>query len=61
MDLEPMIAKVAVLRSQARAADKAAYAATKASEEARSKYHEANRELDEEIVNRVNNLDPDAG
>lgn len=61
MDLEVLIARVAVLRTEERAADTARRDANNAHSQALANFNEAEALLQAEIDRRVNALDPDAG
>lgn len=58
MELNPLIARVAVLRAELRAADRTAKEARDAAEVIREKLHKANRDLEAELLNQIDSLDP---
>lgn len=59
MDLDPQIARVAVLRAESRTADEALRAAEERARDAKEKFKDAEAELYVEIDRRIKHLDPD--
>lgn len=59
MDLNPLIARVAVLRAEAREKDAERKAAYAASEDADRKFEAAQGELNKEIKKQIKALDPE--